>query len=231
MCPTPHHRGLARAVADRDFRFCFKLPRRVTHEQVPDVAELDRFVRAIAPLEAYLGPLLIQFPARVGPEHLDTVAAVLARLPAQWRCAIEVRHRRFFTRPALLEPLLRRFRLGRVVLDTRALYRGDRGHAEVRAALHEKPDLPVLPGVFNELAFVRLVLHPDRRDNQRYMVGWAANVARWLAEGKVVYVMIHCPNNLHCPELAVGFHATLRHAMPELAALPPWPVPRQQALL
>ncbi|NNL99582.1 MAG: DUF72 domain-containing protein, partial [Gammaproteobacteria bacterium] len=185
----------------------------------------------IEPLETHLGPLLVQFPARVGPDDLDTVAAVFEALPAAWRCVVEVRHRNFFTRPALLDPLLARFRLGRVVMDTRALYRGDRDHPEVLAALHEKPDLPVLPELYNDLAFIRLVLHPDRDCNERYLDDWVRQAASWIAAGKSVFMMVHCPNNLHCPPFAFDFHEALRRAIPALPALSPWPVPHQQTLL
>ena len=222
--------GWRDAVAGRDFQFCFKLPRGVTHGESPDLDELKQFLRNIEPLEPNLGPLLVQFPARVGPADLDTMATVFEQLPAAWRSVIEVRHQAFFTRPALLDPLIQRFGAGRVVMDTRALYRGDREHPEVLAALHEKPDLPVLPELYNDLAFIRLVLHPDRRDNQRYIDDWIPRFARWLDGGTAAYMMIHCPNNLHCPELAAGFHDTLGGHVAPLASLPPWPVPLQQGL-
>lgn len=43
--------------------------------------------------------------------------------------------------------------------------------------------------------------------------------------------MIHCPNNLHCPDFAELFHDLLRQRLPGLAPLPPWPVPQQSALI
>ena len=83
------------------------------------------------------------------------------------------------------------------------------------------------------LAFVRLVLHPGRRDNQRYFDEWAARLERWLEEGVDAWMMIHCPNNLHCPELAIAFHETLRRRLAGGApgCLPAWPVPEQGSLL
>jgi hypothetical protein len=46
-------------------------------------------------------------------------------------------------------------------------------------------------------------------------------------------MMIHCPNNLHCPPYARTFHETLRRepGMDFLPELPPWPLPRQGSLL
>lgn len=233
---VPDERSVAawrEAVAGREFEFCFKLPRTVTHERRPDAGDLRSFLRAIEPLGDHLGPLLVQLPARCGPAELPMLDALLGSLPAALPRVLEVRHPAFFERPERLEPLLETHHCGRVMMDARPLYQGDREHPEVRSALHEKPDLPILPAVYNGLVFVRLVLHPDRRDNQRYLDEWARRVADWLAAGHRVHLMIHCPNNLHCPELAVEFHETLRR-LPDAGSLPPlpdWPIPEQGSLI
>ena len=209
------------AVAGTDFRFCFKLPRSVTHDERPDFDELDAFCRAVEPLGDHLGPLLVQFPDRFGPDRLDLMDAVLERLPDHRPHVLEVRHPAFFEQPERLEPLLERFGLGRVSMDTRALFGGDLDHPEVRAARHEKPDLPVLDRVYNELRFVRLVLHPSGQGNEAVTAEWAQRLAADVAAGRTVYMMIHCPNNLHCPPFARRFHDELRHR--SATALPPLP--------
>lgn len=221
------------ALGGRDFRFCFKLPRTVTHERVPDRASLRDFLSAIEPLGDHLGPLLVQVPARIGPADLPFVETLFDALPKGQEAVLEVRHPRFFSEPELLEPLLSRYRCGRVMMDARPIYEGDREHPDVRRALHEKPDVPVLPTVYNGLAFVRLVLHPGREDNGRFVREWARRCANWLDEGRAVYMMIHCPNNLHCPELAREFHEALRAACQSEAPgpLPPWPMPEQGRLI
>ncbi len=152
---------------------------------------------------------------------------------ARHRFVIEVRHPAFFDGPALLEPTLERFSAGRVVLDARPLYDGDRSHAEVLEALHQKPDLPVLPGADNGIAFVRLILHPDLVSNERYIKEWAQRAAGYLRAGIDTYMMIHCPNNLHCPPLALEFHRTLLRVqgMDGLTDLPQWPLPEQLSLM
>ncbi len=221
------------AVAGKDFRFCFKLPRSVTHERKPDTADLDAFLRAIEPLGEHLGPLFVQLPATVGPQHLDDLGRLIERLPTDRAHVIEVRHKAFFKEPALLHPLLERFGLGRVVLDSRPLYEGDRRHPEVLDALHEKPDLPVLPEAYNGITFVRLILHPDLESNAPYIDEWARHAADFVTAGHDTYMMIHCPNNLHCPPIAVDFHAALRGmaGMQSISSLPPWPVPQQGQLI
>ena len=212
------------AVAGTEFRFCFKLPGSVTHEVHPDLEELDAFLGEIARLDGHLGPLLVQFPDRIGPEQLATIETVVERLPADRQHVLEVRHPAFFERPERLEALLDRHRLGRVGMDTRALFGGDLDHPEVRAARHEKPDLPVLDAVYNDLRFVRLVLHPSGEGNDAVIDEWAARLAADRAAGRTAYMMVHCPNNQHCPPFARRFHEAFRaRAAPPPPALPSWP--------
>ena len=220
------------AVAGSGFRFCFKLPREVTHERTPDLAALERFLAVIAPLGEHVGPIFVQFPATVGTERIRSFEPVFDALAARHRFVVEVRDRAFFSDPERLLPLLEHYNAGRVMLDSRPIYEGDRTHPEVLSALHEKPDLPVLPDAVGGVAFVRLILHPDLASNQPYIEEWAARVAGYLREGIETYMMIHCPNNLHCPPLAVDFHESLRAAAPgTLPALPPWPLPEQMQLV
>lgn len=220
------------AVAGTGFRFCFKLPQTVTHARRPNRDDLAAFLAAIEPLENYLGPLLVQFPARIGPGELDHIGGLLDALPAGRPTVIEVRHPAFFDEPSRLDEVIDDYGCGRVMLDARAIHEGDRHHPEVLEALHEKPDLPVLPEAHNGVAFTRLVLHPDRLDNDRYIDEWAARMAGWIEDGVQCWMTIHCPNNLHCPELALGFHRALRkRAGASLPDLPPWPVPQQAGLL
>lgn len=226
--------GWSEALAGTEFRVCFKLPRTVTHERTPALDDLDSFLAAIAPLQPHLGPLLLQFPASVGPARLDAFAPVFERVAACGRFVVEPRHIDFFTCPERLEPVLDRYRAGRAVMDARAIHDGDIEHPEVRAARHEKPDVPVFTGTYHDLAFTRLVLHPDLVSNDGYIDRWAKLTADRLAAGIRNYVTIHCPNNLHCPPLARRFHERLREctdAATTPAPLPPWPLTGQQSLL
>lgn len=221
------------AVHGTDFRFCFKLPREITHEGAKDARLLRGFLQAIEPLGEHLGPLLLQFPASVGPDELAGFERLFERLSADHRHVLEVRHPAFFSAPGILDDTLHRHRLGRVVLDSRPLYEGDRSHPDVLEALHEKPDVPVRPVVYNSLSFTRLILHPDTDSNAPYLREWADRSAEYVARGIQTWVMIHCPNNAHCPDLALRFHrmAQGRAAGTVFPDLPPWPVPQQASLL
>ncbi len=221
------------SVTGTDFQFCFKLPKSITHQRNPNLADLELFLNRIEPLFQYCGPFLLQFPSTTGPDDLQKMESIVCRLPEQLRCTIEVRNDEFFTQPELLNELIGKYQLGRVVMDTRAIFQGDRTHPEVLAALHAKPDLPVLGHVYNGLLLVRLLLHPDLVSNDAYIEQWANRFAHALSLGYQCYMMIHCPNNQHCPDLSVQFHNRLRSIMKDDAfpPLPGWPIPQQQYLL
>ncbi|MEO0346891.1 MAG: DUF72 domain-containing protein [Pseudomonadota bacterium] len=218
------------AVSGTGFRFCLKLPREVTHEYRPDLAALSRFVETVLPLAPHLGPLLVQFPADVGPRDLDRIDAVLTTIERRLGAAVEVRHPALFEQPERLLPLLERHGASRVSLDARPLHLGDTTHPEVQAALHKKPDLPLLEDTVGEQAFVRLVLHPDHASNAAWIEEWLARTATWLESGIETWMMIHCPNNLHCPEMARDFHERLSQRI-ALPVLPGWPTPQQMSLV
>lgn len=217
------------SVAGTAFRFSFKLPRVVTHERRPDWAALGEFMAVLAPLGEHLGPFLVQCPASLGPAELPMLEQLFDRLPGDYRYALELRHPDFFTEPARVEPLLARTGAGRVMFDSRPIYREDAGHPEVLAARHKKPDVPLLDTVYNGLVYARVVLHPEASLNGVYVEEWLSRCEGYLAAGHEVYFMMHCPNNQHCPAFAEDFHRLLgrRAGLPEL---PPWPVPRQDSL-
>lgn len=224
--------GWRRALEGADLRISFKLPRSVTHERSPSEADLERFLAAIRPLGEHLGPLLVQFAERAGPADLAAFEPLFERLAKVHRCVVEVRHPVFFEEPALLEPLLERYRFGRVMLDTRALYQGDLSHPEVVNAARRKPDVKLLDTVYAGLAFVRLILHPDDLDNDRWIDDWVERVATMIGRGDEAYFMVHCSNNLYCTVQARTFHERLRERLggSVVPELPPWPVPQQDSL-
>ncbi len=204
------------------FRFCFKLPQRVTHDARlrGRRSELIEFVDLLRPLGPRVGPLLIQLPADFGPRDMSTLADFLLGLPGDFSFALELRHKAFFEVGARgrLEALLRDARVDNVMLDSRPMRSGDMRHPEVMAAAHRKPDLPVCASVTAQRPFARLIFHPSMHVNEDWLAQWAVRVAQWLAQGHTPFVFIHCPNNFHSPRIAMAFHQQLARHVP-LAAL------------
>jgi uncharacterized protein YecE (DUF72 family) len=228
-------RAWATALDGTDCRISFKLPRTLTHERRPDVSELPRFLETLRPLRSHLGPFLLQFPEWAGIDFLRRFTPLFEQVASVGPAVVEVRHRALFSQPEMLEPLLEEFGFGRVMLDSRPLYQGDLNHPDVQVAVHEKPDVPVLQTLYNDLAFVRLILHPQTAGNRPWIAHWVDQTARWIVAGIEPVIMIHCPNNAYCPLFAEMFHqqlaARMRLMQQPLPPLPPWPVPQQGQLL
>jgi uncharacterized protein YecE (DUF72 family) len=222
-----------RAATPERFRFCFKLPKRITHELMLRACEreLDEFLRRLEPLGPRLGPFMIQLPAQLGPAELPALDGFLRGLPAAFRFGVELRHPAFFragraAREA--DALLAGRGVERVVLDARALRAGPAAHPDVVAALHVKPDLPLPARIDGAQPIVRFVAHPLADIDEPWLAEWAQTLAGWIEEGRSPYFMLHCANNLHAPALARRAHELLA-TRTRVEPLPAWPGERERS--
>jgi uncharacterized protein YecE (DUF72 family) len=208
-----------------DFRFAFKLPRRITHEKrLRDVAvEVRSFLDAVAPLGERLGPLQVQLPGSFGPESLDALRAFVRRLPPDHRWAIELRHPAFFdgsTAHRAVDDLCLDRGIGRVVLDTRPLYAVD---ASSKAAVDErrtKPRLPVVTDAVGPHPIVRVIGEDRAEGTLAGALAWSEQVIAWLADGREPQLFVHQPENLDSPAIARALHAEIAARIAGLAPLP-----------
>ncbi|MFK7898807.1 MAG: DUF72 domain-containing protein [Myxococcota bacterium] len=226
---TPNERTVARWRAETpdDFRFCFKLPKTITHDAVLyDVRrETEGFLDCIAPLRERLGPVMVQLPPHFGAQDLPRLDAFLGELPDGFRYAVEFRDAELAqdgTPARLAEDILEEHGVGRVIMDTRALRAGSPDHPDVLAALHKKPNLPVREEALSEDPIVRIVFHPDESVNERWLDRWSRILAHWIRDGLRPFVFIHSPSNRESPQIARDLHARLG-ALEPVGELPPWP--------
>lgn len=225
---VPSERTVSRWVeqAPDDFRFAFKVPRTVTHEQrLRREAHRDvaAFLRAVEPLGQRLGPVQLQLPPSFGPESADTLRRFVIGLPISHRWVVELRHPAFFDHGDVhlrTDDCLVSAGVGRVVLDTRPLYADA---PESDASLDErrsKPALPIVTEVMGDEPVVR-VIGSDHGD--RTLAGvqtWTPDVVGWLRDGRRPYVFVHQPENRESPAIARRYHALVMEAVPGLHALP-----------
>lgn len=207
------------------FRFCFKLPREVSHER-PLAAQLpatSAFIERLAPLGQRLGPFFLQLPPGYRANTIDDLEGWLAAWPAEYGLAVEVRHDDWYAEPAerALMELLARHNAGRVVMDVRPLSAGPLPGAEIdlQAARDRKPDVPMHPLHSGGIALIRYIGHPTPELNQPFLDEWAARVAAWLAAGIEVYFFCHCPDERQSPGLCRAFQQRIAR----LADVPPLP--------
>lgn len=205
------------------FRFCPKLPRDVTHSGTlaPSVELARRFLDYLEPLRPRLGPIFAQLPPSYGPQRLDDLESFLSAWPAGAPpLLVEVRHAGWYEpQPhAALKALTAGLGIGRVVLDTRAVY--VEGRDPQLATRNRKPKVPAVPLATARTCMVRFIGNPDPERNAGFLDEWARKVDGWLRAGRDVYFFAHCPEEAHSPFIARELQARLE----ELGApAPPLP--------
>jgi uncharacterized protein YecE (DUF72 family) len=106
------------AAAPAEFRFCLKMPRRITHELrlVNALEEMAEFLRAATVLGGRLGVVLAQFPPSFTAESMESLEAFLRGVSAlpemetaagKVRLAVEFRHASWYTATHALAGMLR----------------------------------------------------------------------------------------------------------------------------
>lgn len=232
--PEPDTVARWREQVPESFRFCFKFPRQISHDRllVDCAAEVATFLDRIAPLGELLGTLFLQLPPRFDGAQLPRLRAFLAGLPTGRNYAVELRHEAFFpggrAEAGVLE-LLRERGVDLVTMDTRGIHTSKSlALADVRA---RKPNLPVVPRATAGRPIVRCVPHEDLDASRAFVEPWAAQIARWIGEGKRPYFFMHAPDDTFAPENAYAFHAMVAR-LGDVGELPAWPGgPRQLSLL
>ncbi len=188
------------AQAPPGFRFCFKVPREMSHERrLRDVgAELETFCERLEPLAARMGPVSIQLPATFGPDDLGVLEAFVATVPRSLaghdlRWAVEVRHADFEAEaPAerAVNDLLAAYDVDRILIDTRALFAGPRVTPGEIEAWERKPRLRVRPVATGPMPIVRFVGVTDAEANPT-VVGAVGGRHRPVARGRAAAHVLH----------------------------------------
>lgn len=214
------------------FRFCFKLPRAITHERMLVNAgrEHEAFIELLAPLRERLGPVLVQLPPRFEPRRLPALEDFLLARPPGPPYAVEVRHPGFFEGAAAdeLDGMLAELGVDRVILDARGVHEAfaaadphalDPALAEAHA---RKPELPVRAVATGRCPVLRYVANPDLPANDARLRAWAEAVHAWLEQGRTPYLFMHLPNDFDAPRLARRMFEPLA-ARTHVGHLPSWP--------
>ena len=186
-----------REQSTEDFRFCSKVPQRISHSRdlSPEgpVNLTRQFCDAVAGLREKLGPCFIQLPPYFGADRLPVLRAFLENwnkggLPL----AVEARHESWFDKPQNFEQLaelLEQFSASTVITDVAG--RRDVCHMRLTTGT-------VL------VRFVGNALHPT--DFSR-IEDWSKRLRSWFENGlKNAYFFTHEPDNILSPELASFLH-------------------------
>ncbi|RPE08598.1 DUF72 domain-containing protein [Chitinophaga lutea] len=187
-------RKWAAVAAGRNFRFCPKVPRQISHYSAlgaDAILPTAAFLEGVRALEGQLGPIFMQMSDKFAPGRKSSLFNYLATLPTDLAFFLEVRHPDWFSDPGHSHDLfhtLRNLGMGAVITDTAG--RRDCAHMHLPA-----------PRAF--IRFVGNSLHPT--DYTR-IDDWVNRIAYWLEQGlEELYFFLHMPDEAHTPELGVYF--------------------------
>lgn len=215
----------------RNFRFLFKMPKAITHDSKLQQCDLllKSFFERLTPLKANLGPIMIQLPPSFDGSGLPVLEQFLRKLPAMFSYAIEVRHIDFYQAGEALEEfekLLQRYRITRVLFDTRALFASTDQSLATLDAKSKKPNFPLVAADGKKQIVIRFIGDMQTEHNAHYWADWLERIPHYLAQGKEVFFMLHMADNALAPELARDFYQQLKQHLPELPDMPLWPIER-----
>jgi uncharacterized protein YecE (DUF72 family) len=206
-----------------EFRFCFKIPRDISHAPHLETRKSETYFFAdrIRGLKERLGPLFLQLPPAFGPAQLSQLHVFLDFWPADLRLAVEVRHPDFYKEPhaARLNSVLNQYKIARVMMDTRPIRIGSAEEKQILQARERKPDLPLQIAVTTDFIFLRYIGHPRMEVNNTFLDTWATQLAQWVEQGLTLYVFCHCPFEVHSPSICFTLYEKVR----ALTSLPPLP--------
>ncbi|MCM2131196.1 DUF72 domain-containing protein [Larsenimonas rhizosphaerae] len=216
------------------FRFCFKLPQSLTHEERLAVPQhcLD-FLNAIRLLMPKLGPVMIQLPRDFGWQELGKLERLLIQWPPDIPCAVEVRTPEFFHKgeaERALNRLLITYSVDRVMLDVRPLFSThDDTNRALTKAQQEKPKRPLHVLSTGNSPIIRFIGHFESEANTHFFTPWIEQLALWINQGKTPYLFLHTPDNRRAPELARECWNRLSEHL-ALTPLPRFPAEQQTSL-
>ncbi|WP_257975393.1 DUF72 domain-containing protein, partial [Vibrio parahaemolyticus] len=226
---TPTHNTVQnwKAATHDDFKFTFKLPKAITHEQMLRGCneQLRDFMKIMEPLHERVGQWTIQLPAAFGPEYLERLKKFCASFPPNFPLGVEVRHMAFFSKgeeERALNQWLVENGIDRIIMDSRPVFAAKPDNEAIIDAQMKKPKVPVHAIATASHPMIRFIGHPEEQKNYDFFVPWLSKLPQWIAEGKQPYVMIHTADNIIAPELAANIYKNLQKhvALPDLAPFP-----------
>lgn len=216
-----------KAATSDHFRFTFKLPKAITHQYMLNGCQdqLKTFMTLMEPLHHRVGLWTIQLPAAFGPQHIASLKRFCTYFPANFPLGIEVRHLEFFAKGEAEKQLnqwLLETNANRIIMDSRPVFAAKPTTEAIIDAHKKKPKVPVHAISTADNPMVRFIGHPELEANLPFFTPWMAKLPQWIAQGKQPYLMIHTPDNVEAPQLALKLYQQLQQqiTLPKLASFP-----------
>ncbi|BBN81994.1 hypothetical protein PA25_19790 [Pseudoalteromonas sp. A25] len=219
-----------------NFRFTFKIPKRVSHDMALQNChqEINQWLQLFEPLFDKLGMVMLQLPKACGPEYLSRIIEFCQLLPNELPLGIEVRHLGFFDKTdneRRYNQFLMANQYNRIMMDTRPLFSEPATSPAIVDAQQKKPRVPLHVIATGTSPVIRYVGCSDLQANRQFYIPWLKKINQWLDEGKTPYVFFHTADNYDAPLLAQQFVSDLNRLNVKLGPFPAEQQPQQTTLL
>lgn len=181
----------ASKAAGRDFLFCPKMPREITHDKlfIDAGAVTESFFNSIRAFGTHLGPVLIQVSEQFTTAYREDLFTYIEQLPKDVQFFIEVRHSGWFTQEDIRKEFtnkLKQHHIGWAITDT----------AGKRHCAHSELTLPQ--------AFIRFTGNSMHPTDFTRIDEWVLRIKQWLDAGlETLYFFMHMHDEAYSPELSV----------------------------
>jgi len=188
---TSHHHEWAEKAKGKDFVFCPKMYKGVTHFGSLKGKEFvtNEFFRGITGFGEHLGPIFIQVSDSFSPKRKEELFTYLSTLPKDLQFFLEIRHPDWFGNEKEREDLfkfLSNHDLGAVITDT----------AGRRDCAHMHLTIPK--------AFIRYVGNSLHETDYTRSDAWTKRIKYWLDNGlQELYFFMHMHDEATSPELTI----------------------------
>lgn len=216
------------------FRFCFKFPQTITHQNGLKYSHdaCLSFIELLSPLHDKLGQLMLQLPPYFDGNSLSNLANILAILPNHLTYAVEVRHTDYFAKGEIerdFNRLLMAHNVNRVLMDTRPVHSEAPTSDAIIDAQQKKPKVPVHVIATGQQPIVRFVGQTNLSANMPFIQNWLPAFKKWLNEGKTPYLFIHSADNHNVHQLSQLFLKMLsEHIGQPVYPDWQWPIQKEQ---
>ena len=180
----------AAAAKGKDFLFCPKITRSVSHfsDLGSDRAEelTDAYLSGISAFGKHLGPLFLQLSPKFSPQKKEALFTYIRNFPKDVKLNLELRHSDWFKDKEVREELfafLEKEKRGTVITDTLGIREGV--HMELT----------------NSVAFIRYVGNSGDKSDKKRLNDWVERIQSWIENGiKEIYFFMHHPKERYSPE-------------------------------
>lgn len=173
----------------QDFRFCPKIPQRISHIKRLKGTEdiIEDFIKKMHLLKGNLGMSFLQLPPNFGFKNIGILEEFLKTIPKDIDFSVEYRDPSWFSEEHIKEAfdLLEVYKISAVITDV----------AGKREVLHQRLTTPKV--------YIRFNAYDCHPTDYTRMDDWAVRIKHWLAMGlQELYFMMHTPSKPKNPELA-----------------------------